>query len=287
MSLYSRFSYILIKRRKVNALPGTKEDNFYKGTPRCACQAAVLTVEAALILPLLAVFFVSILFFFRVMQVELEVQKALDDTGRQLAVYLTADDDQTVPELITAQVLFARELARRKIAEAYIRGGSTGISLLGSQFTEDEVRLAASYQIHLPVRIFWQWELSMRQHAECRKWTGWNGTLADENGDTWVYITETGEVYHTMGTCTHLVLSVQSVRREELGTLRNEAGGRYTECMLCNDVENIWGRVYITNQGDAYHSSLNCSGLKRTVMMIRLSEVGMRRLCSRCAGTAP
>lgn len=30
--------------------------------------------------------FVSVLFFFRIMQIQLEVQRALDDTGRKLAV---------------------------------------------------------------------------------------------------------------------------------------------------------------------------------------------------------
>ena len=287
MSLYGYSSFNPTNTRKANALPGKKEPGSYKGTPRCACCPAVLTVEAALILPLLSAFFVSVLFFFRVMQVELEVQKALDDTGRQLAVSLDSDENQTVTGLVLARALFAKELAGREITDTYIHGGNTGITLMGSRFTEDEVYLSASYQIFLPIRIFWKWELPLRQKAVCRRWTGWNGTATDGNGDTWVYITETGQVYHTVSACTHLVLSVQSVRREELGMLRNEAGGRYEACLLCGDVKNAWGKVYITNQGGSYHNDLNCSGLKRTVMLVRLSEVGARRLCSRCAGTAP
>ena len=287
VSLYSLTIRKKLDLRKAKALPGRKKSDSYKGTPRCTCCAAVLTVEAALILPLLTCFFVSILFFFRVLQVELEVQKALDNTGRKLAVYLAGDGAGSAVELAAAQALFANELAEREIAKAYIRGGSAGISLLGSELTRDEVKLSAAYHIRLPMHLFWEWDLSMAQKAWCRKWTGWNGTGTDGNGDVWVFITETGQVYHTVSTCTHLVLSVQSVRREELGVLRNEAGGRYAKCLLCDDVENVWGRVYITNQGDRYHNDLNCSGIKRTVMMVRLSEIGARRLCSRCGGTAP
>lgn len=287
MSLYSFFAQKRIYLRKVKSLPGKNKTHSYKGTPRCACSAAVLTVEAALILPLLTCFFVSILFFFRVLQVELEVQKALDDTGRKLAVYLSGDETDTVAGLVAAQAVFVNELAERETAKAYILGGSAGISLLGSEFTGDEVRLSAAYHIRFPIQLFWEWEVSMTQKAWCRKWTGWNGVGTDGNGDVWVYITETGQVYHTASTCTHLVLSVQSVKREELNGLRNEAGGRYAGCELCGDVENVWGRVYITNQGDRYHNDLNCSGIKRTVMMVRMSEIGARRLCSRCGGTAP
>ena len=68
----------------------------------------------------------------------------------------------------------------------------------------------------------------------------------------------------------------------EIAALRNENGEAYRKCMQCRYAENAFGRLYITNQGDCYHKDLGCSGIKRTVRMIRLSEVGTRRPCSRC-----
>ena len=44
--------------------------------------------------PILACLFTFVLFFFRVMQVQLCVQDALEDTGRTLSVYAAVKDSQ-------------------------------------------------------------------------------------------------------------------------------------------------------------------------------------------------
>ncbi len=121
----------------------------------------------------------------------------------------------------------------------------------------------------------------MEQRADCRKWTGWSVAEGSDE-DQWVYVTQTGTVYHREYTCTHLELSIRSVAEAEIAALRNENGEAYRKCMQCRYAENAFGRLYITNQGDCYHKDLGCSGIKRTVRMIRLSEVGTRRPCSRC-----
>lgn len=291
MSLYSfHFSANKNNQRKVESLPRSIFQMAFsklhiliscKETLRYIRLSAVFTVEAAVIVPLLTCFFISILFFFRVMQVELEVQKALDDTGRQLAVYLSGEESGNAAGSVAAKALFLKEMSGREAAERYISGGSMGVSLAGSKFKGDEIRLKASYRIRLPVRIFWAWNFDMIQKADCKKWNGWNGAGEDGAADSWVYITETGTVYHMTKTCSHLALSIRAVDYEQLSVLRNENGGKYHKCTLCAG-KDIGGRIYITNQGDSYHRDLNCSGIKRTIFMVRLSEVGTRRRCSRC-----
>lgn len=290
MSLYSiKIPQQNKSYRKEETLPGNTpfsrsiDKNFFfshKETPRCPYFSGVFTLEAAIILPLLASFFVSLLFFFRVMQIEIAVQKALDDTGRQLAVCVA--EEEFGADIAVAQVLFLKELRETKVPERYVRGGMIGISLLASEFSEREIQLKARYQIQLPVRFFWVWELAMEQHADCRRWNGWSAETENGESDIWVYVTETGSVYHRTSSCSHLELSIQSVKPEELVYLRNENGGKYYECSRCVNRTNAWGNVYITNQGDCYHNDLSCSEIKRTVYMIRLSEAGARRCCKHC-----
>lgn len=263
-----------------NSISGS-ENIARKGTPQCLRLSAVFTLEAAVVMPVLACFFVSVLFFFRIMQIQLEVQKALDDTGRKLAVCAAAvsSDGAALPGI--AEALLLREMADRTEAETYITGGKFGISLIGSDFSGEEITLRAAYHIRLPIRIFWLWDFAMEQRADCRKWTGWSAAEGSDE-DQWVYVTQTGTVYHREYSCTHLELSIQSVAEAEIAALRNENGEAYRKCMQCRYAENAFGRLYITNQGDCYHKDLGCSGIKRTVRMIRLSEVGTRRPCSRC-----
>lgn len=291
MSLYSFF---ISKRcnifyRKDSSLPGnTRLKKFLrlifqfspKETPRCPFFSASFTVEAAVILPLAASFLVSILFFFQIMRVQLLVQKALDDTGRQLAVY--ASEKQKVIDLAAAEMLFLKELGEEEFMDTYILGGRMGISLLRSKFDESNVYIKADYLIRLPVRIFWTMDFRIGQHADCRKWNGFEAEAGIEGENEWVYITETGSVYHRTNTCTHLALSIRSVNRKQIAGLRSENGEKYYECRHCHNEKNVYGTVYITNQGNRYHSDLNCSGIKRTIYLVRLSEVGERSGCSRC-----
>lgn len=252
-----------------------------KEAPRCICCAGAFTLEAAVILPMLACFFVSILFFFRVMQVQLEVQKALDDTGRKLAVSENNLADN-IAGRAAAEILLKKELTGRKEAEKYIAGGIAGVSLRGSGFEGDDVCLQATYRIRLPVKLIPIPDIRVVLKTECRKWTGLNVEGQTEGRDVWVYITETGTVYHRTKACTHLELSIRDVDWKEVDELRNESGERYSACLLCSEIENDSGRVYITNLGNRYHQDLNCSGIKRTIRMVRLSEVGNRPVCSKC-----
>lgn len=115
----------------------------------------------------------------------------------------------------------------------------------------------------------------------------WNGRSEDNdnigpNSCTYVYITETGSVYHTSSECTHLNLSIRAVSQGEIGHLRNQNKGRYHACEKCVGNSQRADTVYITNEGDRFHNSVNCSGLKRTVKMVDIDDVSNMKECSRC-----
>lgn len=256
---------------------------FFRETSRYAsfCCGS-LTVEAALILPFAICFFVWCLFFFRILQVQIEVQKALNDTARMLAVYLDEEEENHLKNLSVTKVTFAKQITDRKMAQRYIQGGISGISFLKSDLSGDEICLHAAYKITFPVRILPVPKLQIAQSAECRKWIGWRPKEGEGDGPIWVYIAETGTVYHMTRSCTYLTLSIQSVLYEEVLEKRNESGEKYRKCVICYDSTEKRESVYITNYGDCYHRNLDCSGIKRTIYAVRISEVGERRRCGKC-----
>lgn len=117
----------------------------------------------------------------------------------------------------------------------------------------------------------------LTQSAVCRAWVGFT-ELGEQ--EAYVYITPEGEVYHLTAACTHLALSTYRVSLEEAKVMKNEYGERYQCCERCRKTPE--SLVYITREGNRYHSEADCSGLKRTVRMVPLSSVADRTCCLRC-----
>lgn len=255
-----------------------------KETPLCACHKGSMTVEAAIVLPLLACFFSFLLFFFRIMQVQLEVQQALESTVERLAIasHLEKEDNSSaVLYHVVAKSMVMTRLSNDENIDKYVTGGSLGISLLDSSFTEDYILISADYQMKFPVGLLGKRAFLLHQQAGYRKWTGWHAEDTEDEADLWVYIAESGSVYHKTSDCTYLDLSIRSVMASEIQNLRNESGQKYRECEICAD-NNTAIHYYITNYGNCYHKDLNCSGIKRTVIQIRMSEAEGRRACTKC-----
>ena len=281
------------KMKKKKSLPinvwktAEKTHRTRKEAPGCTCIKGSMAIEAAVILPFLTCLFVFFLFFFRMIQVQLYVGQAVEKTGRKLAVYAEKENESKSAEseilyLWKAKTIFLSELSERNLLERYVKGGSPGVTFFESQFGGNEIELVARYEMEFPIHLFIKRPFLVRYQTRYRKWTGWDGFLWDEAGDIWVYIAETGKVYHKTPSCTYLNLTIKSVSEKTVSEYRNEDGAKYRSCELCSKTENIFGKVYITSYGDCYHKSLKCSGMKRTIEMRRLSEVEEMGACSKC-----
>ena len=244
-----------------------------------------ITLEMVVVLPLFVSFVVFFLFLFRVLLVQESMEEALVGTSRTLAVTCFTEhpeEQKTQAELFAeAVIMLHKELKESDCPLHFIEGGVSGISLLSSQFTGDDIMLRASYKIRVPCVLLGSYSFHFVQCAQSRKWIG-NVSLEKEGGvgDEWVYVTPYGSVYHCDRTCRYLDLSIRAVHRQSLVTLRNADRNRYRKCESCGDVGN--GMVYVTDYGTSYHSSLACSGLKRTVYMIKRSQTGGKKACSKC-----
>lgn len=283
---------------------------------------ASLTVEAALVLPVFIYAAIAFIYFLQIVLLQEKLQEAITQTGYFSAKYAYvyeyllhyedtqefADEDGSSMaadmDVITARMIdsaFYKTKLRdyldtEEINRSCIKNGFTGIhTYLSSYMTEDEaIDVVVNYEIKLPLLFIRLNDIQMVQRVRMRGWSGHrveakgsseDGSAEEEadKDERTVYITENGTVYHLNRDCSHLRLSVHMVQFSLIEGLRNESGGRYKKCSLCgksglSDQEN----VYITDSGDRYHCDLGCSGLKRTVIEIPLSQAAGRRPCQRC-----
>lgn len=280
MSLCKFFPLFQIKQKSLPRHRHSKVQNPDNEAPLCACGRGSMTLEAAIVLPLSAAFLTFFLFLFRVMQVEQIVQNALIYAGREAAAYGAGSSEVTI--LALGNGFFYKEVADSQLVKTYVQNGAAGIVLLESSVEEDCVNLRAVYRVKFPVGFFSINGIDLVSESKNRIW---NGQLASggEDSDPIVYYTATGSVYHLTKSCSYLDLSIRAVARSDLSGLRNKSGGKYYACSLCHAKDSDSKTVYITDYGAEYHDSLQCSALKRTIYEVRLSQVGSRKPCSKCA----
>lgn len=266
-----------------------------RGTARCTCFKAILTIETAVVLPFFVCFMVFVLYFFRLLQIQTGVSQALQYAGRRVAAEYSVQagkeketDGKTEQSdllgLVRARLLFEKQLKKQKCPIRYISHGTAGISLMQSDFSDHYVELKAVYRMKLPISLFGSIQYRIVQQAKCRKWTGYAIGQDTQDEETWLYYTEHGTVYHASRDCTHLDLSIRGITYTQVGSSRNKNGGKYHKCERCNHADIGNSMVYITDYGDRYHTSLVCGSLKRSIYMIRRSKATEKRMCSKCGG---
>lgn len=241
-------------------------------------------------LPVFFLCMMTILNFGRVMETAVQYSSALCETGEKMAAAAYASEYGEKNTIISGglSAVYARSSVLGKVKD---RSAVKNENFLLSSFLkeEDMIHLVLTYQaapvcgIKIPGTFF-------LQRASVRGWTGRSGSDGSGNSEgeegtdehTMVYVTEHGSVYHKDLQCTHIKLSIQKVEKEAVSGLRNHGGEKYHSCEKCG--KDAGGAVYITAEGNRYHSSLECSGLKRTVKEVSLEELGEMRPCSKCGG---
>ncbi len=262
-----------------------------------------MTIEASLCLTVFLVFMISFCQLFLLMQVQLRMQKALEQLGNETAQYcylgnqvnlwesesklLTELEEYLLAELSeeAVQLRFVDVMGQEALEKSVVKNGAAGLSFEESSLLRrgHRLQLAVSYQVRLPITWLGFGEVTL--HQQCYRY----GLLGDrtpaktaEQEEELVYVTKYGEVYHKTLSCSYLNLSVRSVNMSQVDKLRNKGGGKYYACELCRPSGRELS-VYVTSEGDRYHDERDCSGLRRHISSIPVSEKGERRPCTRCA----
>ncbi|WP_207647339.1 TadE/TadG family type IV pilus assembly protein [Parasporobacterium paucivorans] len=243
-----------------------------------------MTLEAALMLPLFLLVILSILYFLVIMDFQLKLQMKLEAIARETA--RTQYLGEEIPGYAYLKLMGGLSSPEngKWLENSFISGGSSGLGIAQSDFSVKDgvIDYVVNYEIQIPFIPDRIMTLPFVQRCRFRTWTGSSLSAEGEDGQQVVYVTPGGAVYHMDPCCTHINLSIQKRAIYELEELRNAEGGIYTECSLCEEGEVKGETVYVTEEGDRWHYTLSCSGLKRNVIEIDIGDAGDRRLCSRC-----
>ena len=238
---------------------------------------ATYTIEAAVVMPVYVCLAVVIFLFFHAFTVSWGVQVAAYEAARETA--LSGEADEGV--LLAANIALAQSrIAGEHLPTQHIRGGQLGINFLASSVDEQDIRLIASYDMPLPVRMFQVRIFKGAISVRARRWVGFNPHEGEEGTED-VYVTEYGRVYHTTTSCPYLDLTIQAVSKDAVASLRNLSGAKYYKCPLCKSDGSM---VYVTDYGTNYHGTVGCSGLKRTIYQMSKKEAQNKGYgaCSKC-----
>lgn len=255
-----------------------------------------MTIEAALVIPIFLFAIMAILSFGEILRLQMKLDSAMQQCAKELAVYGYAGDalcGNTVGEVsFPAETLFSEGYVRNQIISELGRDyldaspmeGTGSLHFLGSRIMEDDrIELRCAYYVTPFFSLSPKAGFLTGTTAVARAFTGYDNLEGADAGEKeeYVYVTAEGTVYHRKRDCHYLDLSIEKAFADEIPGMRNADGSIYYACPLCGEA-NSGSVVFITDYGNRYHSDILCSGLRRTVEAIPISQVGARSPCKKC-----
>ncbi len=251
-----------------------------KETPLYASCLGSYTIEAAVILPVFICFIAFAIFFMKILVTQMTIQKVIDKTGQEISILAGIKDDISIEEV---RILCNGRIYTEASPLFSVDGGISNIDYSNSELGNNYINIYVSYRISFPLDIFGPLTWDIQQVSSSRKWIGWDPSEGEANGE-FVYITKYGQAYHLKSSCPFLRLGIKAVEKKTVGEKRNENGKKYKPCKGCKANQSKNEMVYFTDYGDVYHVSLNCKGLNRSIMRIRIEQVEGRHRCPKCGG---
>lgn len=245
---------------------------------------AGMTVEASMALPLFLFFFLHLMGCVEMLRLHGKLTFAMWDAGKKLTIYGAVAEEAGVdlPDVGVSYLYVENHLSdllgKEYLDTSPLVYGRKGLNFLASEYDENEVDIALTYEVQPKITLFPFSYLRMGNRFLGKTWTGYDVTGGEER---YVYVTLYGEVWHSTPECTHIFIDIRLASRKNIETMQNSAGAYYRLCELCE--EEAWRDVvYYTPQGECYHKIKECSALIRYVRAIEWSSTIPYRPCSRC-----
>lgn len=249
-----------------------------------------LTLEAALTLPLFIAATFVIIFFIRVVMLQVRLENALLNqvmslSGKGYFLSVKEELSDTLNYFSSTYVCkkVISEIGKDYLDKSLIINGSKGLNIDYFNINGDGIiDVELFYKMKVPFNIFRIPPVRMTSRARCRSWIGQSLSEAKENKQE-VYITKNGEVYHTDNNCTYIKKELDNCSFADIENARNSSGAKYYACNMCahGDPPEY---VYFTKYGTRYHYSISCKNLNTNVFTMTLSNARKQyRACSKCA----
>lgn len=238
-----------------------------------------ITLEAALVVPLFFFAMLCTVFLLESMAIQTTVRNALYGVGKELAQQAYISPIISPPAI---RQNIVKNIGKDKLQRSLIVGGETGLDCKKSFSNWDtgEMFLSVQYKIRIPIGVFQLPDMDKEEVLRVKGWTG-NPMPKEETEDEMVYVTEHGSVYHQDIYCPYLDMSVRGIIANTIDGARNMSGEKYKPCDKCEGGKHI-GILYVTDYGNRYHTSLNCSKIKRNIYAVSISTVEGLGGCSKC-----
>lgn len=270
---------------KINKKP-KKRASFLSAYPFCRLKGS-MTIEGSLLLPIFLFFMLTIMLSIEMVRFQSDLTEALHQTGNLYAVTVYQNEDAA----FDAASQIKSYLDEQFLPYVCVKGKKEGVLIKDvSSIEASRIEIIAEYQVALPIGSLAVGNVTFKDRFLGHPWTGYSGEeehMAENERIPYVYVTKTGQKYHLSIECSYLKVQKRAVKKEWLKDGRNEWGGKYYPCKSCvhgDDTFEEHGKVYITEDGNSYHSYADCPSLKRTIYMIPLSEAEKYTACSRCSG---
>lgn len=267
------------KNRSLQALASAYRQMRKRASDFASCQSTTgsATVESVLALPVFLCAMVSVLMMGQSIVTEGKIQHAVTKTAKLCASQKAMNKEPNV--FRTFYSVF--EMSQGD--SSCIAGNKAGIRLSIKEHENGElIEVKAVYRLRITTSFLGELSSNQTATAVQRVFCGYSSHGEPDNDkNPIVYVAKTGNVYHTNLSCSHICISISG---EAVEQLMNHSG--LDACEKCIQKGEKPSKLYITAYGECFHSSLHCSGLKRSVKAIRLSEAGHMRMCTRCAARA-
>ena len=252
-------------------------------TGKRAHRKGSLTIEAALVLPIFLFAMICMISLSALLLFQLRLKEAMHEEMK-LCTLKSITGDVPDAEAMGEDIL---EMVGDKILKlAPIEGD---IDFYSDLANDEILSIKAAYRAKLYYDLSGLFKYEFVQQSLQHDFRGYvrglAGAVSSTDEEEYVYVTQNSEVYHTDRECSHIRLKISEISADDLKAARSSDGSKYKSCEHCHS-KITDGTLYITPDGDKYHNSLGCSGLKRSVAAIPLKEAEEEglRCCSRCGG---